>query len=56
MPPIKKIVVWLIVIFLGYAVLTQPNTAAEMVRSAWDIAFGGVRNIFTFFSQLLKGG
>lgn len=54
MPPIKKIVLWLIVIFLLYAILTSPSEAADIVDSAWDVVRNGVRNIFDFFDALLK--
>ncbi|GAA1805964.1 MAG: hypothetical protein LCH77_10930 [Actinobacteria bacterium] len=54
MPPIKKIVLWLIVIFLLYAILTSPSEAADIVDSAWDVVRNGVRNIFDFFDALLN--
>ena len=53
MPPIKKIVLWLIVLFLLYAILTNPNDAAEIVGSVWDILRKASRNIFRFFDALL---
>lgn len=52
-PPIKKIVLWLVAIFLLYAILTSPTDAADMVGSAWDIVMNGVRNIGRFFDSLL---
>jgi cell shape-determining protein MreC len=54
MPPIKKIVLWLIVIFLLYAILTSPSDAADIVDSAWDVVRNGVQNIFDFFDALLR--
>ena len=36
MPPVKKIVMWLLVIFLLYAILTSPNSAADIFNSVWD--------------------
>ena len=54
MPPIKKIVLWLLVIFLLYAVLTSPLEAADIVGTTWDIVSGGVKNIFRFFDELLR--
>lgn len=53
MPPIKKIVMWLIVIFLLYAIVTSPSDAADIVGSAWDIVRNGVTNIFEFFDNLI---
>lgn len=54
MPPVKKILVWLLVIFLLYAILTSPGDAADIVGSAWDIVRNGVQNIFDFFDALLN--
>lgn len=55
MPPIKKIVTWILVIFFLYAILTNPSAAADIVGSIWDIIESGVRNIFSFFNELLRG-
>ncbi|WP_169796936.1 hypothetical protein [Janibacter corallicola] len=52
-PPIKKIVLWLVAIFLLYAILTSPTDAAAMVGSAWDVIMNGVGNIGRFFDTLL---
>lgn len=54
MPPVKKIVTWLVVIFLVYAVLTRPASASSIVGSIWDIVYNGVANIFKFFDSLLR--
>ena len=55
MPPIKKIVMWLVVIFLLYAILTSPNEAADIFGSAWDIVVNGVTNVANFFDSLIRG-
>jgi hypothetical protein len=55
MPPIKKIVLWLVVIFLLYAILTSPTEAADIFGSAWDVIANGVKNIGSFFDSLLNG-
>lgn len=54
MPPVKKIVMWLVVIFLIYAIITSPNDAANIFGSAWDVVSNGVRNIAEFFDQLIR--
>jgi cell shape-determining protein MreC len=56
MPPVKKIVLWLIVVFVLYAILTSPEEAASIFGSAWDVVVTGVQNIFAFFDRLLSGG
>ena len=52
-PPIKKIILWLLTIFLIYAILTSPGDAADIVASAWDVIANGVENIGRFFDELL---
>lgn len=54
MPPVKKIIMWLVVIFLLYAILTSPTEASNIVGSVWDVIKNGVSNIFEFFDSLLK--
>jgi|EndMetStandDraft_8_1072994.scaffolds.fasta_scaffold70443_2 hypothetical protein len=56
MPPIKKIVLWLVVIFLLYAILTSPAEAADIFGSAWDVVRNGVANIADFFDNLISRG
>ena len=53
-PPIKKIVLWLLTIFLLYAILTSPDAAANIVGSAWDVIANGVSNIGKFFDSLIS--
>jgi hypothetical protein len=55
MPPIKKIVMWLVVIFLVYAIVTSPDDAADIFGSAWQIVVNGVQNVASFFDSLLRG-
>ncbi|NHA69942.1 hypothetical protein [Phycicoccus flavus] len=54
MPPIKKIVLWLVVIFLLYAIFTSPDQAAAIFGAAWDIVSTGVQNIARFFDSLIR--
>lgn len=56
MPPIKKIVMWLVVVFLLYAILTSPAEAADIFGSAWDVVKNGVSNIAAFFDNLISRG
>lgn len=53
-PPIKKIVLWLVTIFLLYAILTSPDEAANIIGSAWDVIANGVNNIGKFFDSLIS--
>ena len=54
MPPVKKIILWLLVIFILYAILTSPTEASAIIGNIWDILKNGVENIFKFFDSLLK--
>ena len=55
MPPIKKIVMWLVVVFLLYAIVTSPSDAASIFESAWDVVTNGVSNVAAFFDSLIRG-
>ncbi|GAA4626073.1 MULTISPECIES: hypothetical protein [Cellulomonas] len=48
----KSVLMWLVVIFLVYAVATNPDRAAEVVRSLWDLVFGALSGFAQFFSYL----
>lgn len=52
-PPVKKIIVWLLTIFLLYAILTSPEEAAGIFDSTFDIIGTGIENIGSFFDQLI---
>ena len=41
MPPVKKIVMWLVVIFLLYAIFAGQTQAADMSRAAWGFTVKG---------------
>jgi hypothetical protein len=54
MKHVKKIVLWTLVAFFIYAVITSPTQAANMVQNAWDIVLQGFQNIGSFFNDLLN--
>ena len=53
MPRAKKIIGWLFLAFLIYAIVTSPAQAAVIGRTAFDIVAQGFRSIFAFFDALL---
>jgi hypothetical protein len=55
MPPVKRLLVWLLVAFLLYAVLTSPEAAARIFSSAWEVVTDGLGNIGRFFDRLIGG-
>lgn len=54
MPPVKKIVVWLLVIFMLYAIFTNPTEAADLVAQLWNLLEKAVKSIFQFFDRLIS--
>lgn len=53
-PPLKKTLMWLLLIFVLYAIFTSPTSAAAMFGNAWDIIVNGVSNVFRFFDALIS--
>lgn len=53
MPAVKQIVLWLVVVFVAYAVYKNPTSAANLLGSAWDLLTSAVRSIFSFFDGIL---
>ncbi|WP_202863488.1 hypothetical protein [Ornithinimicrobium avium] len=54
MPPtVKKILHWLVWGFLIYAIITNPDRAADILRAVWDIISQSILNIGRFFNSLM---
>ena len=51
-----KIVGWIVVIYLIYAIIRSPQQAADVVLGIFEILANGVRSIATFFDTLLSRG
>lgn len=51
----KKILWWALFAFLIYAVVTSPDKAADIIRTAWSIIVNAVNAILHFFNSLLNG-
>ena len=54
MSRVRKILGWVLLAFLVYAVIESPTQAADIVRTAFDIIAQGVRAIGQFFDSLLR--
>jgi hypothetical protein len=52
-PKIKAILIWALVIFALYAIVTSPERAADILEGVWDVVLGAFRSIGQFFSSLL---
>ncbi|WP_166435898.1 hypothetical protein [Cellulomonas shaoxiangyii] len=48
----KSILMWVVVIFLVYAVVTNPDRAADVVRSVWDFLWAAIQGFGEFFRNL----
>lgn len=56
MPPkVRLIIIWLVVIFLLYSVVNDPERSADVVRALWDVIWSAIANIGTFFEELFVG-
>ena len=42
MPRVKKILLWVLLAFAVYAVITSPTQAADIVHTSWDIVVQAV--------------
>jgi len=51
---IKTWLIWLVVAFLIFAVVNNPDQAAEVVKSIWNLVYKTVRGFGTFFGNLAK--
>ncbi|NNG38716.1 hypothetical protein HJ588_05435 [Flexivirga sp. ID2601S] len=51
---VKKVVIWVVVAFIAYAIFTSPSRSADIVHSIWQILSDGVDSIGTFFDRILN--
>ncbi|HET7475693.1 MAG TPA: hypothetical protein VFJ97_06660 [Dermatophilaceae bacterium] len=56
MARVKRVLLWLLVAFAIYAIVTSPEQAAQIVRTVWDIILAAFRAIGSFFDALLRKG
>jgi hypothetical protein len=54
MKTVKKIILWTLVAFFVYAVITSPSQAANIVQGAWNIIVQAVSSIASFFNAILN--
>lgn len=50
----KRIVLFIVLAFVLYAVVTSPTLAADKVQYAFEFLAGAVRSVFAFFGALLR--
>jgi hypothetical protein len=52
---VKKVLHFLVWGFLIYAIITNPDRAADIVEAIWDIVSQGFLNVGRFFNNLMGG-
>ncbi len=52
----RKVIVGLIVVFLAYAVITEPTASAAVVHSAFNMLLNGLSAIGDFLNALIHPG
>ncbi|WP_265522185.1 hypothetical protein [Oerskovia flava] len=50
----KTILMWLLIGFLLYAIITSPDRAADILQGVWDVIISAFRSIGQFFTNLIE--
>lgn len=50
----RRIIVFIVLLFVLYVIITNPALAADYVQSAFFFLADAVRSVFTFFGELLQ--
>jgi hypothetical protein len=53
MARVKKILLWVLVAFIAYAIFTSPDQAADILKTSGGIVVDGAKNVGNFFDALL---
>lgn len=56
MKAVKKIMLWTVLAFVVYAIITSPSQAAHIVQGAWNIIVQATKNLAAFFNAILSHG
>ncbi|MCA5894829.1 hypothetical protein LEP48_15940 [Isoptericola sp. NEAU-Y5] len=48
----KTLLIWIVVIFLIYAIVTSPDSAADIVTAIWEFITGAFASFGQFFANL----
>ena len=51
---IKTWLIWLTVAFMVFAVVRNPDKAADVVKAIWDLIYMTIYGFATFFSHLVS--
>lgn len=50
----KTILMWIVIVFLLYAVIKSPERAADIVQAIWDIILGAFQSFGQFVQSLIE--
>ncbi len=50
----KTILIWLVVIFVVYAIYNSPDRASEVVKALWEIVVNAVASFGAFLGGLVS--
>jgi hypothetical protein len=50
----KTVMIWLVVIFVVYAIYTSPDRASEVVRALWDVVVNAVASFGAFLAGIVS--
>jgi hypothetical protein len=51
----RQVILIIIVIFILYAIYTNPGRSADAARAIWNVIVSALDSIFTFFRRLING-
>ena len=54
MQRVKKIMLWTLLAFFVYAIVTSPDQAADIANSLWGLTVQGFTSIGRFFDAILN--
>ena len=55
-PRVRTIIIWALVVFALYAIVTSPQETADALKGVWNVIYTAVHSIATFFHSLLAHG
>lgn len=53
MAKVRKVLLWILVVFFVYAIFTSPEKAADIVANIWGVILDGFNALIRFFNSLL---
>jgi len=50
----KTVLMWIVIVFLLYAVVQSPDRAADIVQAIWDVIVGAFKSFGQFVQSLIE--